>query len=129
MAEKSSLAMYHAAIEGVLLSPPAGAGTAVVVPMDGFHYTKAQLAAFPDPSAAFARRGAHWTFDAAAFVACVRCIRQSGASAVPSFDHAIGDPVEGDIRVEPGNKVVLVEGKRSWPVAVSRAFSGCNSCS
>jgi pantothenate kinase len=46
-----------------------GVGTAVALGMDGFHLTKAQLAQFPDPVAAFARRGAPWTFDAAGFVA------------------------------------------------------------
>ena len=48
---------------------------------------------------AHARRGAHWTFDAPAFVACISAIRQQGAASVPSFDHAVGDPVPDDIQV------------------------------
>ena len=48
---------------------------AVVLPMDGYHYTRAQLDAFPDPAAAHDRRGAPWTFDADAFVAAVAAAR------------------------------------------------------
>jgi pantothenate kinase len=59
---------------------------------------------------AYARRGAHWTFDAEAFVKCVGSIRNTGAADVPSFDHGIGDPVPGDIRVTPEQGIVLVEG-------------------
>jgi pantothenate kinase len=59
---------------------------------------------------AYARRGAHWTFDAEAFVKCVGSIRNTGAAQVPSFDHGIGDPVPGDIRVTPEHGIVLVEG-------------------
>jgi len=69
----------------------AAAAAAAVVPMDGFHYYKRQLDAMPNPSEAYARRGAHWTFDAAAFVDCVRRIRQEGSALVPSFDHGVGD--------------------------------------
>jgi pantothenate kinase len=36
---------------------------AVVVGMDGWHLTRAQLAAMPNPDEAKARRGAPWTFD------------------------------------------------------------------
>lgn len=82
----------------------------MVVPMDGFHYPKARLQQFEDPQAAFARRGAPWTFDAQAFVDCVRSIRELGDAEVPSFDHGVGDPVQGDIRVLPSHRVVLVEG-------------------
>lgn len=88
---------------------------AVVLPMDGFHYTRAQLDAFPDPAAAHARRGAPWTFDAAAFVATVARARESNSDSaapllVPSFDHAVKDPVEGQIEIGPQAEIVLVEG-------------------
>ena len=64
-----------------------GSGTSdpfcVVVPMDGFHYYRRQLDAFEDPAAAHARRGAPWTFDAEAFVACVRRVRERGGAVAP----------------------------------------------
>lgn len=41
----------------------AGLPTAVLVGMDGWHLTRAQLEAMPDPQLAKDRRGAAWTFD------------------------------------------------------------------
>lgn len=63
-----------------------------VVPMDGFHLYKRQLDEMSDPEEAYARRGAHWTFDARRFVDCVRRIaREPGDALAPSFDHGVGD--------------------------------------
>lgn len=28
----------------------------------------------------------------------------------PSFDHAVGDPVQDDIRILPSNRIILIEG-------------------
>lgn len=94
-------------------SGPQGAdnNVAVVVPMDGFHLTRKQLDATQQPALAHKRRGAHWTFDAEGFVASVASVRSPGsAAAFPSFDHAVGDPVPGAIRVEAHHQVVIVEG-------------------
>ena len=55
---------------------------AVVVPMDGFHYYRAQLDAMPDPQLAHARRGAEWTFDATKYLACLEGIKATGEQAV-----------------------------------------------
>ena len=60
------------------LNKSLGPGTAAVLPMDGYHLTRATLDAFPDPAAAHARRGAPWTFDAAGFVAAIRAVRPDG---------------------------------------------------
>lgn len=83
---------------------------AVVVPMDGYHYTKAQLRAMPDPDEKFARRGAHWTFDGEAFYQCLKQIRETGEASVPGFDHGVGDPCPGQISVNKQHKVIVVEG-------------------
>ena len=48
---------------------------AVVVGMDGYHLTRAQLDSMPDPAEAHRRRGAPWTFDGAAFVAALDELR------------------------------------------------------
>ncbi len=37
--------------------------TVVALRMDGFHFTKAALQHFPNPTESFAWRGARWTFD------------------------------------------------------------------
>lgn len=83
--------------------------------MDGYHLSRAQLSAMQDPATAHARRGAEWTFDAPAFLALVRTLRQplapeSRTVHAPSFDHAVKDPVENDIPIPPTARVVVFEG-------------------
>ncbi|ERT02940.1 uncharacterized protein SPSK_09632 [Sporothrix schenckii 1099-18] len=106
---------------------------ATAVPMDGFHLTRAQLSAMPDPVRAHARRGAEFTFDGAAFLALVERLRApieepdtSGSVATvlaPSFDHAIKDPVADAIAIGPRQRIVLFEGnyvcldKEPWRTA------------
>lgn len=46
----------------------------------GFHLYKKQLDAMPNRNEAYARRGAHWTFDAERFVQAVRTLKQKGAA-------------------------------------------------
>lgn len=90
-----------------------GAGTAVALGMDGFHLTKAQLALFADPVAAFARRGAPWTFDAAGFVAALQMVRRAAgvcAATWPGFEHAIGDPIADATTIPAATRIVIVEG-------------------
>lgn len=81
-----------------------------VVPMDGFHYTKAQLCAFDDPIKAFERRGAHYTFNVKSFLGLVQKLSLDDKVYAPSFDHSIGDPVENDIAITAGNTIILLEG-------------------
>ncbi|KAJ4423574.1 hypothetical protein N0V82_001740 [Gnomoniopsis sp. IMI 355080] len=106
---------------------------AAFVPMDGYHLTRAQLSAMPDPATAHARRGAEFTFDGASFLTLVQALREplpvpspSPASKkqppgdddpypphtilAPSFDHAVKDPKEGDIPILPTQRIVVFEG-------------------
>ncbi|KAI1419552.1 P-loop containing nucleoside triphosphate hydrolase protein [Xylaria sp. FL1777] len=88
---------------------------AAFVPMDGYHLTRAQLSAMPDPTTAHARRGAEFTFDGAAFLSLVQALRtpltaSSTTIFAPSFDHAVKDPRENDIAVHPGHRIVVFEG-------------------
>lgn len=96
---------------------PACASTpiAAFIPLDGYHLSRAQLSALPDPSTAHARRGAAFTFDSAAYLSLVRCLRapilpETKTIYAPSFDHAVKDPVADDIPVAPTVKVCLFEG-------------------
>ena len=90
---------------------------AVVVSIDGFHLTRAQLAAMPNAGEAFARRGAPWTFDADGVLDFVKCIRASSDLPIdcrpqitaPSFNHAIKDPVPDDIVIQRQSNVVILE--------------------
>lgn len=94
----------------------AAAPMAVALGMDGFHWSRATLAAFPDPGAALRRRGAPWTFDAAGLASRIRALRDAGHQnppatvAWPGFEHGVGDPVPDAIRVEGHVRLVLVEG-------------------
>jgi pantothenate kinase len=85
----------------------------ICLSMDGFHLSKAQLHALPNSDEAFARRGAPWTFDSAGFIERVKRIKQSYQLEDilwPSFDHALGDPIENDVSINKATKVVLIEG-------------------
>lgn len=97
--------------------------------MDGYHLTRAQLSALPDPATAHARRGAEFTFDGASFHALVRALREPlpvppplpkpaedggklppGTILAPSFDHAVKDPKADDIPILPSHRIVVLEG-------------------
>lgn len=98
--------------------------------MDGFHLTRAQLSAMPDPANAHARRGAEFTFDGQAFVNLVRRVREPLSASskpvyAPSFDHAVKDPVQDDISIEPTTRILVFEGlylslnREPWNVAAA----------
>jgi pantothenate kinase len=92
-----------------------GNALAAFVPMDGYHLTRAQLDAMPDPVSAHARRGAEFTFDGESFLKLVKKLREplcaeSRTLYAPSFDHEVKDPKEDDIAIGAGVRVVLFEG-------------------
>ena len=83
--------------------------------MDGYHLSRAQLSAMPDPTTAHHRRGAAFTFDDKAFLDLVKMLRkpllpESKTIYAPSFDHAIKDPVADDIPIYPTSRIVILEG-------------------
>ncbi|KAH6867351.1 phosphoribulokinase/uridine kinase [Thelonectria olida] len=90
-----------------------------VLPMDGFHHTRATLSSFDDPAQAFRRRGAPFTFDADGLLELVVLLKTTPVTArgepqiiikAPSFDHAIKDPVADAITISSQAKVVIIEG-------------------
>ncbi|KAK3216402.1 hypothetical protein GRF29_8g3180059 [Pseudopithomyces chartarum] len=69
------------------------------LPMDGYHLSRRQLDALPDPVSAHARRGAEFTFDGEAFLKLVTELRkpvcpETQTLFAPSFDHSRKDPGE-----------------------------------
>lgn len=85
------------------------------VPMDGYHLSRAQLSAMPDPTTAHHHRGAAFTFDDKAFLELVETLRkpllpETKTVYAPSFDHAIKDPVADDIPIHPASRLVILEG-------------------
>jgi pantothenate kinase len=84
---------------------------AIVLPMDGYHYSRDYLDRLPDSIDAHRRRGAPFTFDAARFVREISEARKTGSGEFPSFDHGRGDPIANDIRLlKSQHRLVLVEG-------------------
>ena len=67
----------------------------VVLPMDGFHYSRAELRELDPPDAAsyLPRRGAPWTFDAEALFACLSAAKQTGTAQLPTYCRVASDPV------------------------------------
>ena len=100
-----------------------GSAAAVALSMDGFHLTQTALAQFADPLAAFARRGAPWTFDPHSLRTQLLALRAGSVVSWPGFEHAVGDPVEGANQVGPQIRLALVEGlyllhdDHGWDVA------------
>ncbi|KAI9798303.1 MAG: hypothetical protein M1833_004875 [Piccolia ochrophora] len=104
-------ALHHAS------SPACNATTSIAafIPMDGYHLSRAQLSALPDPTTAHARRGAAFTFDGDSFLHLVHRLREPLTPETltlyaPSFDHAVKDPVADDIAIGAGIRIVLFEG-------------------
>ena len=88
-----------------------------VLPMDGFHLTRAQLDQMSDPVEAHERRGAPFTFDADGLVQLVQKLHNSTSEQnpqrtilAPSFDHKLKDPVYDDIAIQPHVRIILLEG-------------------
>jgi pantothenate kinase len=85
------------------------------LPMDGYHLSRAQLDAMPDPANAHARRGAAFTYDGESFFKLVKKLREpicpeTNTLYAPSFDHSIKDPVNDDIAIAPSVRIVIFEG-------------------
>ena len=85
-----------------------GAGTAVQVPMDGFHLANAAL----DALGRHDRKGAIDTFDADGYVALVRRLVAAQELVVwaPDFDRRVDEPVAGSIAVPRDTRLVVSEG-------------------
>ncbi|KAI0593804.1 P-loop containing nucleoside triphosphate hydrolase protein [Biscogniauxia sp. FL1348] len=89
-----------------------GRQIAAAIPMDGFHYPRSHLDTLPNRDEAHARRGAHWTFDAAGVLSLARRLSQANNDVMyaPGFDHAAKDPVADAIPIGPESKIVILEG-------------------
>ncbi|MEV0697696.1 nucleoside/nucleotide kinase family protein [Saccharopolyspora sp. NPDC050389] len=83
-------------------------GSAVLVPMDGFHLANGQLRRLGRAD----RKGAPDTFDAAGYVALLRRIRECGPDTVyaPEFRREIEESYAGAIAVDPDVPLVITEG-------------------
>lgn len=86
-----------------------GSGTAVAVPMDGFHLANAELARLGLAN----RKGAPETFDAAGFVHLLTRLRAAPDGEVvyaPEFNRTLNESIGSAIPVPASVRVVVVEG-------------------
>lgn len=100
---------------------------AVLIPMDGYHYTQARLRNMSesgqrigDPDATsgeittfddlMRRRGAPWTFDSKALYENLASTKQKGYGSFPLYDRSISDSVADQIQVKDCHKIIICEG-------------------
>ena len=101
--------------------------TAVVLPMDGFHYTRAELremgssniiigdpesntSSFTSFEDLLARRGSPWTFDAPSIIREFSKVRNNGNGYLPVYSRQISDPVQDGVELKSSHQIVLLEG-------------------
>lgn len=139
---KSTLSTAVAARINERLRTGRGGGedpAAVVLPMDGFHYSRSQMKAMVEISSneggytydeLLARRGAPWTFDAEGCVAAFTRARETGVASLPVYCRTKSDPVPDGVQLHRGTKIVLLEGnyllawddERWAPLRTNRVF-------
>lgn len=101
-----------AAAVATAVNEQAGKPLCVVLPMDGFHYSRAELKKLDPPNAAefLPRRGAPWTFDADRCYRAFAAAKRDGVASLPTYSREISDPVSDGVTLTEQNELVLVEG-------------------
>ena len=87
----------------------------VVLPMDGYHYSRAQLQEIASKGDVtyddlLIRRGAEWTFDAESFVRDLTKAKASGSASLPVYSRQKSDPVDNGVNLLNTHRIVIVEG-------------------
>ena len=95
-----------------MVNEQVGEDVCVVLPMDGFHYSRAKLRELDPPSATelLPRRGAPWTFDAEGCCAAFAAAKAQGEAVLPTYSRELSDPVPDGVRLECRHKIILAEG-------------------
>ncbi|MBC8548485.1 MAG: hypothetical protein H8D23_02445 [Candidatus Brocadiales bacterium] len=90
------------------ISSRTGDDLAVVVPMDGFHLPNNIL----EERGLIKSKGAPETFDADSFVELINRLHECPDRSImcPAYDRRAHDPVENAITIQPGNRLIIVEG-------------------
>jgi pantothenate kinase len=85
-----------------------GTSTALVVPMDGFHKTNAELHAL----GMWEQKGEPETFDSADFLNLLSRIHNypDKVSTAPRFDRKTDEPVPDSLHIHPSHTFIIVEG-------------------
>ena len=90
---------------------------AVVLPMDGYHYSRAELQRMGESTdieytydQLLARRGAPWTFDAEGCIDAFKKARQLKEAYLPIYSRIKSDPINDGVQLFSETKIVLLEG-------------------
>ncbi|KAF8642853.1 hypothetical protein AX16_009361 [Volvariella volvacea WC 439] len=86
---------------------------AILVGLDGWHYTRHQLDRFADPKLAHDRRGAHWTFNGPSYVSFIQSLSTLAPEEgipFPTFDHSLKDPSPSPHPILPHHRIIIIEG-------------------
>ena len=97
---------------------PAAPAAAVVLPMDGFHYSRSQLRTMSNSNNGvhytydelLARRGAPWTFDADGCIDAFTLARRNGYANLPIYCRTRSDPIPNGVQLHAQTKIILLEG-------------------
>jgi pantothenate kinase len=86
--------------------------SSVVLPMDGFHYSREDLRRNdpPDATTLLPRRGAPNTFDAELLVRTLKTVRGAGEGLLPTYSRELSDPIPSGPQLRRDHRVVIVEG-------------------
>ncbi|KAJ3924294.1 MAG: P-loop containing nucleoside triphosphate hydrolase protein, partial [Lentinula lateritia] len=96
--------------DSILQNDPRNSVRAILVSLDGWHLTRAQLDQFPDPKLARDRRGRNWTFDGPSYLQREEVLPETERIiTAPSFDHAIKDPTPHAVQIHPQHRIVIIE--------------------
>jgi|UPI000581A426 pantothenate kinase len=88
----------------------------VVLPMDGYHYPKAELKRMGEANDEYTyemmmlRRGAPFTYDHERLIADLKTAKASGEGSFPTYSREISDPVSGGVQLMKSHQIVLCEG-------------------
>jgi pantothenate kinase len=85
-------------------------GTAIVIPMDGWHWPQDKLLESHGQEHGYKRRGAPWTYDVGACVDDLTQAKATGHASLPVYSRETSNPVPHGLQLTPNHKFVLVEG-------------------
>ena len=107
-AGKTTIAREVADLITAASNTAGAAPAAVYLPMDGYHLANATL----DRLGSRHRKGAMDTFDGWGFLSLMKRVRSEIGHPVyaPGFDRSVDEGIAGEIAVEAGTPIVIVEG-------------------
>ena len=88
---------------------------AVVLPMDGYHYSRSELKEISKEGVytyeeLLARRGSPWTFDAVKLIKAFTKAKEDGHAILNTYSRQLSDPVQSGVELKLTHQIILCEG-------------------